>query len=335
MRAWALVVLVILLLSGCSGSGNKSSSSSDSGTSEDFTSDGPVPPGPSQSGSSPTTSVGPNGNHAPVPSLAASAVAGRAPFNVTFTLDATDQDHDALTWSFDADADGTADMGGTALPATVPFTFTTVGPVNATLTVSDGKQTATASKVITVTGAAGAVPLFLDDAEGDAAKWTITSEVVINANAPPSPPVPTGQAHPLGPWIQVNTVAHGGSKSWHAPYPDNYVSIMTVKAPVAVPAAGATLSFWAKGGAEDNGFDGLYVNSGPDATTITNQVYQAVVLSDWTQYSIPVAPGTVVFQFVFQSDVSCSSDPSPTGNAAACGAGFDAGGFWIDDVTVA
>lgn len=324
MGKLAFAFVLVILLAGCSGKGTTQDSDTGNGT---VATSGVI----SSHGGGPAGS-----NNPPTGSAAASVSSGMAPLTVVFTLDGKDKDNDPLSWTLDANGDHTSDKNGKTLPATVNFTYMSPGVFNVTYKLSDGKADVSFPLVVTVTpNVSSCVPLLSDGAEGDASLWAIASEVVINGNAPPAPPIPSGQPHPLGPWGQVTDQFHLGAKSWHAHYPDNYVSTMTLAKALGVPAGGATLSFWAKGGAEANGVDGLFVNVGADATHLENQIYQATVYGDWTQFSLKVPAGPLVVQFVFQSDVSCSSEPAPTGNAAACGAGYDAGGYWVDDILVA
>ncbi|MES2155897.1 MAG: hypothetical protein V4510_12250 [bacterium] len=323
MRLFALGCILAVVLSGC---GGKSTDGGDT-TGNDVT-----------TGVVSSHGTGTPGNHPPDGALRPSTVAGPVPLVVNFTLDGTDRDQDPLTWTFDADHDGKADKSGkgTELPATFSYTYKTTGSFNATYKLSDPQSTVTFSRIIGV-GApvGGGGTLFIDDAEGDAGKWTIMSEVVVNTNLPAGPgPTGTGQEHPAGPWAQVSDQFHLGAKSWHAHYPDNYYSSMTVKTAITVPPGGALVSFWLKGAAEDNGYDGVYVNSGPSADALENQVYQAKAIEDWKQFFYPVPEGPLVLQFVFAADISCSSEPAPTGGPVACGAGYDGGGFWVDDIQV-
>jgi PKD domain len=79
-------------------------------------------------------------NNAPVAELSVDVSSGRAPLEVEFSIDVTDADDDALTWSLDVDGDGTPDESGTEddLPATFAFTYDDDGAYTATLTASDG-----------------------------------------------------------------------------------------------------------------------------------------------------------------------------------------------------
>lgn len=330
MRVWALGLVVCVVLSGCSGGGGDDATDTETGASDDPT----TGPGGSTSGgtttSGPSSTTGGTGNRPPTATISPSAVAGGVPFMVNFTLDANDADGDELAWSFDADGDATADVTTGTLPLVFAFTYEIAGTFTATFEVNDGKEKVIVTKDISATGTSGPSAIFSDDAEGDASKWTLANEVVFYAA--PAPPGPTGQPHPLGDWAQVTDDFRGGAKSWHALYGDNYIGSMTTATTIQVPTGGATLSFWAKGGAEDNSYDGLYVNVGPTVDAMTNMVYQAVLLESWTQFAIQVEEGPIVIQFVFASDVSCSSDPAPVGGPNACGAGWDAGGFWIDDI---
>ncbi len=322
MRILALGCILALALAGCGGKSTDSDNTSD-----------PIV----TSGIVSSRVTGADGNNPPTGSLAPSTVAGAVPLTVNFTFDGSDQDKDPLTWTFDANDDGKSDQSGSTLPSSFAYTYMTTGLFNATLVITDTKADFTLSKIIEVRAPAdGGVPFFTDDAEGDASKWVITSELVINPNLA-GDPVPSGQPHPSGPWRQVTDQFHAGAQSWHAHYPDNYVSAMTIAAPLEIPPGGALVSFWTKGGAEDNGADGLFVNAGPAADQMENIIYQAAAIPEWKQFYFEAEPGPLVFQFVFMSDISCSSEPAPVGGAdgIACGPGWDLGGFWVDDIQVA
>ncbi|HEX9816504.1 MAG TPA: PKD domain-containing protein [Candidatus Thermoplasmatota archaeon] len=92
-------------------------------------------------------------NSAPVANLTADPDNGSAPLAVNFTINATDADGDNLTWSLDADGDGTSDGNGTDadLPGNVSFAYAAAGLYNATLTVDDGTANTTATIAINVT----------------------------------------------------------------------------------------------------------------------------------------------------------------------------------------
>ncbi len=322
MGKFVAALILVLLLAGCSGKGSDSSGT-DSGTA-------------ASSGVVSSHGTGGSGNNPPTGSVHASVASGMSPLTVVFTMEGADKDKDALSWTLDVNGDKKPEANGKTLPATANFTYNVPGVYNVTYKLSDGKADVSFPLVVTVTtNVAAGQTLFLDDAEGDASKWTITSEVVVAPNIAVDPQG-SGQEHPLGPWRQVTDQFHLGAKSWHAHYPDNYVSTMTLAAPLTIPPGGATVSFWLKGSAEDNSYDGIYVNTGADAGALENQVYQAAEYKDWTQFSFTVPAGPLVLQFVFKADISCSSEPQPVGggDGTVCGPGWDGGGYWVDDIQV-
>lgn len=145
---WSVVacVLVFVLASGCS--------------------DKDPDPEPSASTSASTTAASSNttapANQPPTGTMAVSVPGGAAPLNVSFGLQGTDADGDALTWTLAfGDGNGT---NGTALPANVTHVYAAAGAFNATFTLNDGTEeaayhalvnvsaNATAAAVLTFTG---------------------------------------------------------------------------------------------------------------------------------------------------------------------------------------
>lgn len=159
--AVASIAIVLLLLGGCIGgepasspqnSSDASGNSSDpGGTGDPGSSDSQTPTGEPTGSSDPSTE--PPVNEAPTANLTASATSGDAPLSVTFTVDGSDPDGDPLSWSLDANGDGTEDANGTTVPADVEFSFSTAGVFNATVNVTDGSLESSAQVSITVTEA--------------------------------------------------------------------------------------------------------------------------------------------------------------------------------------
>lgn len=139
MRAWIVVLLVAATLSGCT-----------EAEPVDLKSQQAVPPAepePEPEPPAPEPAPRPAPNRVPRAALAADATAGDAPVNVTFTLNGTDEDGDALTWTFDKEDDGTIDEQGSRLPATIEQAYP-AGTHTARLVVYDGVATANATVVI-------------------------------------------------------------------------------------------------------------------------------------------------------------------------------------------
>lgn len=352
-RSIALAVLVTatLLLAGCSGGGKdndpdpKSSSTSSSSRSTSST-----------SSSSSSTTTG-----APAPGTMAlnftrGVPNGPVPLAVNFTLSgsftrggSTQVAPDGLSWTIRIVngttlanlANATAGPTGTTLPATFNLTFTDAGDylVLANVTATGYTPSSATIQIAAVAAGPGA-PIFFDGAEGDASQWTITSHVYINLLLPaPNPTYETTTTpHPEGGWVINDADKKTGAKSWLSPYPDNYRTRMTSVA-FNVPASGATLSYSLKGGAESNTVDGVHVLVGESAAALTEVAYHTGAAIDWTQFTASLsslAGKSGVVQFRFDADSGCSND-GPPGPVAGqiCGAGFDAGGFRIDDIQVA
>ena len=158
MRMLAFLMILSLALAGCSG---------DEPANDDPTDEPAGDPAGTQTETATTTqTAGPNDpgtsdpeptanetNTPPAATLAASITNGEAPVEVNFTLDGADSDGDALSWTFDADEDGTLEAEGTELPATVLFEYAVEGVFNATFVVHDGANETTQVVAINVTAA--------------------------------------------------------------------------------------------------------------------------------------------------------------------------------------
>ena len=153
MRTWLVTLLMLLVtLAGCSDEGTPETpvqTETPQDTPEETTTQETTTQTESQT-STTSTEAPQTSNTAPEADLAADAVTGEAPLNVTFTVDGLDADGDALTWTLDADGDGTVDANGTSLPGTAAFLFETAGNFTATLSVTDGEDTATAMLNVTI-----------------------------------------------------------------------------------------------------------------------------------------------------------------------------------------
>jgi hypothetical protein len=342
MKAFALLAVLLLALAGCSGKHK------DGG------------PTTTSSSSSSSTSHAPAANGTVEVLLNRTTPNGAAPLQVNFTLDAAFKAGGAraarpsgVHWNVtvgvgngtapanatgNATGNGTRGASGTALPANVTLNLTAAGNFTVLVTVSaPGFATGNASFQVAVLPGGPGTPAFLEDGEADESQWTVSSNVFVNPNADPTGMLPSGfeldQENPSGPWVITDAGAHGGTHAWTTPYPDNYRSRMT-SVPIKVPAAGATLTYWVKGGAESNGVDGIHVLAGPDADTLEEVAYTTGAVPDWTAFTVDLPGGETVLQFRMDSDISCSNDSPPAGGSNACGAGYDGGGFLLDDITV-
>lgn len=342
MRSALAILLVTVALGGCFGGGDDDppASSSSSSTTTGST-------GSSTRSSSTSTSSGPGGQSGSIElNFTRATPNGAAPLTVDFNLNATFRNAQgqqqaapaSLTWTITLD-DGnqTAGPTGTTLPAAFNMTFDEPGNVTVLAVVAaSGFGSANDTILVTVTapsggggggGGGGSGPLFFDGAEGDDSQWTITSNIWLYdvfTGAEEELPV----EHPEGTWTASTAQAHSGTKSWYSLYPDNYRTRMQAIS-FDVPAGGATLSYWVKGGAEANDADGLHVLvNGAEAILHVN-------VPDWTRFEhdVPAGPATILFRF--DSDLSCSNEgpPSQVGGFV-CGAGYTLGGLYVDDITV-
>ncbi len=146
--AVALALLVSSVLSGCvaeKGGEAQSVSSTASASAS----------GTATASKSATASKAPAPVAAPTANLTASALAGPAPLNVTFTVSGTTARNE-LVWVLAA---GGSNIGnGTGVPATLNHTFAEAGNVTVVLSVFDGKQNATANVTIAVAAGNASAP---------------------------------------------------------------------------------------------------------------------------------------------------------------------------------
>lgn len=358
---FAVLLLASALLAGCSSKGDDASPTSTSAGpsgSAQPTSGAPTS-GPS---GGPTTSPRPSGNQ---PGAGTTEVAlkrlnpnGPVPLAVNLTVSATFKTPDgeaaqpsSLEWATAAvrikDGAGTPVQFtvlegpvGTKLPADVSLTLTDAGTyIVVAFVQAPGFNEGNASVEVlasAASGPGGPTVHFFDGAESDASQWTITSNVfVVSSNlAPGGPDEEVPREYPEAAWAQTEAEKHEGSKSWYSQYPDNYRTRMT-SVPIKVPAGGASLTYWVKGGAEANGIDGLRVSVGP-AGSLTEVKYHEGVIGDWTRINVKVPAGDIVLEFRFDADASCgNAGPPAAAGGSICGPGYDAGGFWVDDIKVA
>ena len=97
--------------------------------------------------------VGGRTNIAPTASYTATPSSGPLPLTVAFASTSTSTDLDELTYAWDF-GDGTVETG-----STVSHTYATAGTFVTSLTVSDGLETATATRTISAGGAANSPPV--------------------------------------------------------------------------------------------------------------------------------------------------------------------------------
>lgn len=139
----AILLLVSLAFAGCSsggGGGASSTSSSSHATS-------------SSASASHSNTTAPAPNHAPTGTVW-SLPSG---LNVTFGLDGSDSDGDALSWTL-AFGDGKG-ANGTALPANVTHPYAAAGAYNATFTLSDGRNETAYNVTVRLDASAALAPV--------------------------------------------------------------------------------------------------------------------------------------------------------------------------------
>lgn len=328
------------------------------------TASGTIPP-PHPVAVTGSNSTGTPGSGADTGAIAAKLVSdfakGLAPLKVTFTLNATFIAADGTTgngtgagWAVvygrldnktGALVASTLKDGphGDGVPAKFNLTFTQVGNYTVSAVVGEGGYMSNVTEIqitvlsnLTGPGAPGGA-IFFDGGEGDDKLWTIKSTVLAGTQDPSNgKPVTQNTPAPYASgekWAIDAAKFQTGAKSWWSQYPDNYETTMT-SAAIAIPDGAHKLKFSVIGGAEANAVDGLFVKVGADAATLEEKLYITDSVPAWSTKLVDLsafAGKTVVIQFAFDSDPSCSSTtPLPAG----CGPGADGGGFWLDDITV-
>ena len=352
MTAKAIVLALMLtavLLAGCSDKGGDDGDSPSASSSASNSASAST----TRSGTTSSTGTG-TGSSAPgtiAVNFTRATPNGAVPLAVNFTLDATfskaGQPATApgdAAWSVrilsgnatnQTSADGPT---GTAFPSNFTLDFTAVGnhTVVVDVTASDYAPANATILVAATEGGAGA-PLFFDGAEGDASQWVIASKVLVTNIAPMVPEQELAADHPSK-YAASTDEAQTGTKSWHVAYNDNLRARLT-----SVPIAGAgghTLSYALKGGAEGTSIEGLFVLAGPADGALAVIAHHSGEAIDWTTFtaSLPASAGPLKVEFRFDTDVSCSSGTAtvpPDDPVGVCGVGYDAGGYYIDDITVA
>jgi hypothetical protein len=172
--------------------------------------------------------------------------------------------------------------------------------------------------------------VFFDGAENGTGPWQFTSNLVFIDVTGNVPAQELDQEHSAGTWETGE--GHNSSTAWYSQYPDNYRARMMTT--IDVPEGGGTFSYWYKGGAEENGFDGLHVLIGGTEVAFHSGV---AAVEEWTLSSLPIAAGSQAVEFRFDADSTCSDETGvdvPPPAPALCGVGWDTGGFYVDNIQV-
>lgn len=159
MRFLAILTLLLVAFAGCSDRGDDepaettTTSTTQTTTSTQTTTTRTTSSAPSEPGE-------PEANQAPTGTLSASITQGEVPVDVAFTFEGSDPDGDALSWTFDANGDGTFEAEGTELPAAYNHSYADTGSYLANFTLSDGDLSTSYEVTINATAAAEAAPDF-------------------------------------------------------------------------------------------------------------------------------------------------------------------------------
>lgn len=177
MRILAILLALTLLLAGCASSGGDEAPSSSSTTTS--TAVASQTQTSTTTSSTTTTTAPPAENKAPTGSLGAVATGLQA----NFTLNGTDPDGDALSWTL-AFGDGNR-TEGTQLPVTIRHTFAAAGTFTAVFTLDDGQ--AQSSYNVTVAATASPVTATTQDFQGG---WSFANNVACLDSSAPYDAVP-------------------------------------------------------------------------------------------------------------------------------------------------
>lgn len=329
IKGLTALLILGLVLSGCSGGGDTASTDTTS-----LTTGG-------------TGGPGANGTAKLAVAFGRLQPDGAVPLTLNFTLfaQANGANVTSATWfvmqqqtanatgAATPEAKGARVQSGSTLPAKFALTFANAGTYRLTATVTPKNGNPPGNATLVVVASQPPPPpekaaFFRDGAETDGSQFTITSNVYI-VDSGSGTGKELDAEYPNQKWSQSDLEAHTGGKSWYSAYPDNYRTRLTTL-PFSLPAAGGTLSYWIKGGAEDTSVEGLFVSAGPDEATLTQLAHHANTIGDWTRFSFPLTADVKVVQFRFDSDLSCSAS---TELPAGCGDG-DLVGIWVDDILV-
>jgi PKD repeat protein len=206
----SLAFVACLALAGCSSKSDSTSSTAASGSDTASSSGGSSSGGSTGGGSSstgPSSSSGASGpNAAPViTTFTVNKTTGAAPLKVSFAVNATDADKDALTYTLSY-GDKTPDSTGKTLPSLL-HTYAVAGNYTAKLTVSDGKAAANKTVALKVTGAgalASKQSFYFSSAEqcsGDDLIADLSAAADDNTFCTFQPTAPLGTASKVGPEV--------------------------------------------------------------------------------------------------------------------------------------
>jgi hypothetical protein len=267
--------------------------------------------------------------------------------NLTFDASSSSDPDGSIvsySWSFGTDQ-------GTANTSVATYAYAEAGVFEVNLVVIDNQSAKSGRSLNINVSAAPPAPAyyFFDDADANAKTWTFTKAIVIAPVGSTGSTTLSGQGHPLGQgWHKTTKDKHEGAHSYTMQteasngYRDN--ELMTMVSPTIklkeMGAVAPVLTFWIKGDAEANNFDGVYwdtsSNGGSTWTTGGKSASSSsAAYAKWTEitYKIPAANIVDNFKvrFLFKSDISCSADsPLPAG----CGAGAYTG-YFIDEIMIA
>lgn len=220
---------------------------------------------------------------------------------------------------------------GRGMPAYAGFEAASPGRYVATFTLqADGFQTARQAVTVEAFGPHGSDLIYYDDM-ASMPPFTFSGATIAYAHGQPMKYV----APNAGSWERQEGYGHSGERSWRTNYEDLTVSNLTLPR-LWLPAEGAVLEFWSLGGAESNGFDGLYVHAIDSLGNIAELARLQNDGPNWRAHRIELPGGVQDVQFQFRADAFCGGTPLPVNGAAvgACHTGYDAQGFWIDDIQV-
>jgi hypothetical protein len=206
----AIALMVALAFAGCAGKSNSTSTTTSATSSTSTTSATTTHSSTttatsttthttttsSTTTSSSSTSSGPN--HPPTVNTFTASRPNGTSLAFTFTFTASDPDGDTVSWTLDANSDGTADRSGASTPSSALYTYAAAGLYNATLKVSDGKSFAFQTLAVNATVAPS----------GPLGSASITWKVGSVAYGP-YPYAPDGSGAPFNPGTPAANVLWG------------------------------------------------------------------------------------------------------------------------------
>ncbi len=148
MKALVSLALVgALLLAGCASKTDNASTGSGTNATSNTSGSKATASGASSSGAASTSATASANSPPVITAFSANRTIGKAPLAISFKLNATDANGDALTYVLSF-GDGSANKTGSLPSANLTYTYATKGNYTARLVVSDGRASANATTTV-------------------------------------------------------------------------------------------------------------------------------------------------------------------------------------------